>query len=237
MLKFIYWIVLLLFLNIYLIHSHTTRIIEHHHDHSFKDIIKNYLPIPEDMCINNFFIMSKRKLKYFIGNDFIMNPLLRSFIELSRDSDYEKYKILEKDLKNPYLEIDELHTNKTFFHRTIKKAEVYAEKGGIIGDTISTTLKLSGLASSYSTYEKMQEVCDELTYVNHYSQCTTHRFEGYWCCAIKNYSSGILSCRSYADKEAKVLVEDKSGAFKYICHGIKPEYIIELFILIIMLII
>lgn len=115
---------------------------------------------------------------------------------------------------------EELYKNATAFAQTaLVEAQKFGEQGGILGDTVKTSLQLIGLGSKYTSIDKMEKACNALTYVNHYSQCLIHRFDGYWCCAVKVIDSGALSCKNYSDKDAKALVITTTNKFKYYCSG------------------
>jgi len=117
----------------------------------------------------------------------------------------------------------ELYANATAYAtQVLKDAQAYSQTGGILAETVYTSLALIGLSASYTSYDKMQKACDALTYVNHYSQCLIHRYSGYWCCATKNLSTGTASCKAYSDADAKVLVDTpttNSNNFRYYCSG------------------
>ena len=118
---------------------------------------------------------------------------------------------------------EELYKNATAYAKNVlAQAEDFATTGGILADTVSTSLALIGLGASYTTYAKMQIACDAHTYINHYSQCLIHKFAGYWCCAKKNLSTGTAICKAYSNVEAKALVAlvtNNSNNFKYYCNG------------------
>lgn len=115
---------------------------------------------------------------------------------------------------------EELYKNATSYaQNALVEAQKFGDQGGILGDTVKTSLQLIGLGSKYTSIDKMEKACNALTYVNHYSQCLIHRFDGSWCCAVKVVDSGALSCKFYSDKDAKALVLTKTTKFKYYCSG------------------
>lgn len=103
----------------------------------------------------------------------------------------------------------DLWKNATIYAQNIlKQAQEFSKQSGLLGETVATSLALVGLGESYTSYEKMQNVCNALTWVNHFRQCTIHKYTGYWCCAVKNKTTGLQYCKFFTDADAKKAVGD-----------------------------
>lgn len=114
----------------------------------------------------------------------------------------------------------ELFQNATIYAKDVlSKLQTVAKQKGIIGETVSTSLQLIGLGEGYESYEKMQIACDSFNYVNHWRQCAIHKFSGYWCCSLKNLTSGQFSCLSFTDAKAKNLTNSVSKTYSYYCFS------------------
>ena len=132
-----------------------------------------------------------------------------------------------------------LYNNATQFYKdTLAAAQEFAKGDGLLAETVSTSLQLIGLGSGYTTSDQMLKVCAQLTYVNYWRQCTIHQYKGYWCCAVKNLSTGNYYCQGWSDAEAKKKVDDTTDKnSKVYCSsvflGLLKIFVFSVFILIV----